>query len=170
MTGLSIEYQQYIDSPEWCLKRAQKIADAGPICEKCDVEQPPYRLHVHHTTYVRLGCELMEDLQVLCRECHQRLHDRKIAMSCWRAGVVEEFIHALHQAFAVSNDVLDSQCKLIQENSLLRARIAELDPDFTVPGEAEPVSAQVEWLETRKAKVLGELRKADKREGIKSLY
>jgi hypothetical protein len=31
---------------------------------------------VHHKTYERLGNELIEDCQVLCEQCHYKLHGR----------------------------------------------------------------------------------------------
>ena len=35
------------------------------------------RLDVHHKTYARLGCEAPEDLEVLCRACHDERHTRR---------------------------------------------------------------------------------------------
>lgn len=32
------------------------------------------QLHVHHNTYVNYGEERLEDLIVLCRECHADFH------------------------------------------------------------------------------------------------
>jgi hypothetical protein len=43
----------------------------GEICAKCG----EHGTDVHHLTYERVGGnELMEDLQVLCRECHTAIH------------------------------------------------------------------------------------------------
>ena len=31
---------------------------------------------LHHKTYERLGCELLSDLQALCRDCHATAHGK----------------------------------------------------------------------------------------------
>jgi 5-methylcytosine-specific restriction endonuclease McrA len=72
------KYEGYLRSKKWQAKRTAKLFHANHTCEKCGyssltspVEIP---LDVHHKTYERLGDELMSDLSVLCRHCHQGLH------------------------------------------------------------------------------------------------
>lgn len=44
-------------------------------CQKCNLRTGnTYNLCVHHKTYERLGQEKIEDLQLLCRKCHDELH------------------------------------------------------------------------------------------------
>jgi len=71
----SKDYNSYIQSPAWRAKRAEKIILQGGSCEHCGTTG---NLHVHHLSYVRLGREKMEDLQVLCKRCHSRLHCRAV--------------------------------------------------------------------------------------------
>lgn len=40
-----------------------------------------HKLHVHHLTYARVGNEEPGDLRVLCFQCHQKAHDRKVEMT-----------------------------------------------------------------------------------------
>ena len=40
-----------------------------------------HKLHVHHLTYARVGNEEPGDLRVLCLQCHQKAHDRKVEMT-----------------------------------------------------------------------------------------
>ena len=47
-------------------------------CQKCESRRG---LDVHHTTYERLGHEWDSDLQVLCRDCHTKLHVKQIELS-----------------------------------------------------------------------------------------
>lgn len=63
----------YYHSAAWAwLCRAVRIRAKG-WCEQC--WQKPMR-QVHHLTYVRFGgAELLTDLQGVCTECHQKLHN-----------------------------------------------------------------------------------------------
>jgi hypothetical protein len=64
----SVEYQTYLNSREWKLKRIQKLNSVGHQCEACGETQ---YLDVHHLTYTRLYRERLSDLQALCRSCHK---------------------------------------------------------------------------------------------------
>ena len=65
-----MNYEQYINSPEW-KERSQAIQEArGNRCEHCSISGVEATLTTHHLTYVRLGNEYAEDLVVLCRYCH----------------------------------------------------------------------------------------------------
>ncbi len=64
-TGLA----DYYRSPEWRCKRLAKLTEAGNKCRRCDATSG---LQVHHRHYARLFNEHMEDLEVLCVECHDR--------------------------------------------------------------------------------------------------
>ena len=64
-------YALYLRSSAWKKQRLLAIARAG---EKCDLCGSTIGLHVHHTTYRRLGREKKCDLQVLCRNCHLDKH------------------------------------------------------------------------------------------------
>lgn len=90
-------YKEYINSPEWkdkrewiievknsecelCKKKEKKIIKLIKIIEKDgriwfnEVIQNIISLHVHHLNYDTLGNEGQEDVQVLCRECHEKIH------------------------------------------------------------------------------------------------
>lgn len=64
-------YEDYLESPWWQGCRERALERAGFRCERCGQGAP---LNVHHRTYVRLGRELPEDLEVLCRGCHREEH------------------------------------------------------------------------------------------------
>lgn len=51
-------------------------ARAKGRCEKCGKRgsRRNWELHVHHLTYERYGHELVDDLIVLCLECHGQEH------------------------------------------------------------------------------------------------
>jgi hypothetical protein len=65
-------YLDYLDSAEWDEQRRAALARAEYRCEECGASDVV--LHVHHLTYVRLGDEWPEDLQVLCEVCHEEAH------------------------------------------------------------------------------------------------
>lgn len=60
--------EEYYQSPQWQSKRLQKIRQVGNKCERCGKVA---RLDVHHVNYDNLYDEDMEDLQALCRNCHE---------------------------------------------------------------------------------------------------
>jgi 5-methylcytosine-specific restriction endonuclease McrA len=69
---LSDKYRNYIASIEWQAFRNLILKERGRKCEKCGVSQ--VKLQVHHLTYVNLGHEKFEDVQVLCKPCHDAIH------------------------------------------------------------------------------------------------
>ena len=72
-------YDKFMASDEWAHLRKIKLEFADYECEKCGAAGP---LDVHHLTYERFGGdELLTDLQVLCRECHETVHGRKFGTS-----------------------------------------------------------------------------------------
>jgi len=91
--GLKMEdYEKYFDLPHWQDFRKQKLGKN--CCEKCGASPEKVTretaLHVHHLTYERLGEELIEDVIIICRPCHEKEHghdaesQRKAAL--WRRG------------------------------------------------------------------------------------
>ncbi len=71
LTDNQLLHRQYLQSPIWKAKRQEALAHYGPICNRCH----RHGTDVHHKTYERVGgSELMEDLEILCRECHEAHH------------------------------------------------------------------------------------------------
>lgn len=71
----SPEYLRYIDSEEWRRRRALKLLLGGGIsgsvyCDTCGRAMSVTIANVHHKNYERMGRELMSDLAILCRRCH----------------------------------------------------------------------------------------------------
>lgn len=62
------KYKAYLQSPEWRATRERVLARAGLRCERC--QSYGDGLDVHHLRYTSLGHEPDEDLEVLCRPCH----------------------------------------------------------------------------------------------------
>lgn len=71
---LSLEYNQYINSPLWFVKRAQILKQRGNRCEECGTTQ---ELQVHHLHYRTFRDERPQDLKVLCEPCHKLWHRMK---------------------------------------------------------------------------------------------
>lgn len=67
----SAEYEAYLRSPQWQDLRIEALRRAGHRCQVCNRSK---RLDVHHRTYERFGNELLDDLTVLCRDCHELFH------------------------------------------------------------------------------------------------
>lgn len=68
-----MSYADYLLTVEWRAVRSRKLSMADNRCELCHDARS---LNVHHRVYGRRGRELLRDLVVLCRSCHERHHDR----------------------------------------------------------------------------------------------
>lgn len=93
LTANQVLYRAYLASPVWKAKRAEALAFHGCICNRCK----EWGSDVHHKTYERVGGgELMEDFEVLCRECHEVHHSLDpIAMTKTRRRTIHRrAIHA----------------------------------------------------------------------------
>lgn len=64
-------YEAYMQTEHWRITRRAALARAGHRCERCAADS---WLNVHHRTYENLGAEEEEDLEVLCRSCHEKEH------------------------------------------------------------------------------------------------
>jgi 5-methylcytosine-specific restriction endonuclease McrA len=85
--GLQMDqYEKYLETAHWQgfrkLVLTEQLKRIGRNeCERCPPQpnsegEGDVELHVHHLTYERLGRELIEDVQIICRECHDREHGR----------------------------------------------------------------------------------------------
>jgi hypothetical protein len=69
--GFKREYDLYLASPEWRVKRSKVLKRANGICEGC-LERKATQ--VHHVTYKHVPNEFMFELIAVCADCHERLH------------------------------------------------------------------------------------------------
>jgi hypothetical protein len=59
---------------EWADFREHALARLGRFCSRCGATK---RLQVHHVTYARWMREKLEDVVVLCFDCHRDHHNSK---------------------------------------------------------------------------------------------
>ena len=70
------EYREYLSSPEWQGLRKEFLANNNS-CVRCNIPRwlaeiaYDQDLNVHHVSYSNLGNEDEEDLEPLCRRCHE---------------------------------------------------------------------------------------------------
>lgn len=71
----ALPYKQFLGSDYWDCVRKYRMHQAGFACELCSAKG---QLNVHHKTYEHHGAEhqFLEDLTVLCRDCHAKFHDK----------------------------------------------------------------------------------------------
>ena len=65
------KYYEVLNSPRWKKLRKKIILQKKKKCDHCK----QFRLsglQLHHRTYERLGAELDEDLELLCKICHAK--------------------------------------------------------------------------------------------------
>lgn len=70
--GPTPEYSRYIQSETWRNRRREYLKN-HPNCEVCGY----FSEEVHHLSYERLGRERDEDLQALCKSCHEDKHPKQ---------------------------------------------------------------------------------------------
>lgn len=68
------KYSKYLKSKEWHELKIDLIQIRGCKCEKCNIKPAPNKLHVHHISYDRLYNEELNDLMLLCANCHRKEH------------------------------------------------------------------------------------------------
>ncbi len=66
-------YSEYLDSPEWKLKRQQVLEVDQGQCLSCKGKAEI----VHHLNYHTVGDEDLGSLVSLCHDCHTRIHEEK---------------------------------------------------------------------------------------------
>lgn len=75
---LQMSYKDFLNTPYWDGVRSYKLKRAKYCCELCGGKGV---LQVHHKTYEHHGKEHIgsvanKDLIVLCKECHEKFHDK----------------------------------------------------------------------------------------------
>lgn len=66
-----IQYNAYLNTTAWRLKRQAVLTRANNWCEGC-AGRPA--TDVHHKTYDHMGNELLFELVAVCKTCHHILH------------------------------------------------------------------------------------------------
>ena len=70
------KYNEHLSSKEWAAMRRTAMRRAKYACEICGAKRiSDNPLHVHHLTYERMGSEDIDDLVVLCEDCHNEVHE-----------------------------------------------------------------------------------------------
>lgn len=65
------KYHDYLLSPEWKQFRKDAFVHYGRKCTKCSKTK---NLQIHHHHYRNIFHELMDDVTVLCKACHEAHH------------------------------------------------------------------------------------------------
>ena len=76
-------YNEVIGSLRWKAIKARLISERGAKCQTC---RAAVLLDLHHKTYERLGRELDEDLELLCRKCHDKADETRAAIGRQRSS------------------------------------------------------------------------------------
>jgi len=72
-----IPYAEYLATPHWQATRRAALDYHGRWCRLCDAQGNGVKWNIHHRHYNSLGHEAMEDLTVLCEDCHHLYEDAK---------------------------------------------------------------------------------------------
>ena len=64
----------YMRTQHWKDLKAKRMSIANYTCEVPGCAEQ-YELECHHTNYSELGDEPIEHLRIVCRNCHQQIHE-----------------------------------------------------------------------------------------------
>ncbi len=74
-------YRETLASPRWRRLKWRRLMVARFSCERCGwkfhgrgPKMALHRFELHHVTYARVGEENLEDVRILCPECHAITH------------------------------------------------------------------------------------------------
>jgi 5-methylcytosine-specific restriction endonuclease McrA len=67
------QYEDYLTTTKWRSKREELFNIRGKNCENCGSDK---LIQVHHLTYENIFNEKLEDLKILCRNCHIKEHKK----------------------------------------------------------------------------------------------
>ena len=68
----SMEYREFLETPEWRQTRQWALGELGGYCMDTDCTE--LATQVHHETYERRGCEILNDLTIYCEDHHRMVH------------------------------------------------------------------------------------------------
>jgi hypothetical protein len=68
-------YKNYLNSRHWKLYKEKYINIYRKECAVC---KSKVKLNFHHKTYENVGNESLDDVVILCRECHEKVHNEDI--------------------------------------------------------------------------------------------
>lgn len=71
------EYNKYLKSPKWKEFRLLIIRLYDHSCQRCKNRFSKRFLQIHHLHYGTLGNEKPEDVLLVCKPCHEKIHRRK---------------------------------------------------------------------------------------------
>lgn len=127
------EYQRYLASREWALKRETVKKRCKGKCERCHFGKYS---QTHHLTYEHVGDERLEELQALCEPCHKFL-SAKSDIDPAEERRVREYLRAYATHAVGSRESTEALGKLSQtslapltEDLVLATYIMGLYPEF----------------------------------------
>ena len=97
-------YKAYMASDLWKNKRGELFLTKPRRCEKCGFDG---MVDVHHLHYGNIGNENLEDLQILCRDCHETEHMLRPKWSFKNKETYESWLAAFKQGKLTIDDRLD---------------------------------------------------------------
>lgn len=70
-------YEEYLQTQHWKNIRQKIYTLNNGTCQRCKKKCKYWECNVHHKSYARLGHEENKDLQLLCFDCHEKVHKIK---------------------------------------------------------------------------------------------
>ena len=107
LSDRQLMHRQYLQSPAWKQKRMEALESYGCVCNRCG----KHGTDVHHKTYKRVGNEHLEDLEVLCRDCHEAHHAIERSLRGKKKGAKAYHVKAMFAALS------EDQKKMLQDGT-----------------------------------------------------
>jgi hypothetical protein len=87
-------YSDYLKTVHWKNVKEEFTSATGGVCQLC--RHPNREIQLHHVSYENVGRETHKDIQVICSDCHARIHARKPPQPQPKTVATrpEDYIHA----------------------------------------------------------------------------
>ncbi|MAX51564.1 MAG: hypothetical protein CMH22_06250 [Methylophaga sp.] len=92
MTDYKKKYYDYLKSSKWKNLRNLILGKRGRVCERCSKDLSNEKADLHHKTYENVFNEKEEDLEILCRPCHEKEHKPEKAIRFIKSNFDKYFI------------------------------------------------------------------------------
>lgn len=103
------KYKNYISSEDWKALREHVLEERGLECERCKGTFQKKDLHIHHTNYdMEFSYENINDLMVVCRNCHNILH---LDLECY-----EKRLHPIKNGETIIGYIDQARYKDVERN------------------------------------------------------
>lgn len=125
----------YLKSDHWQNLRLEKLVEVDAHCYRCDVRD--LSNDVHHVNYRKLFDVMLSDLIVLCRTCHDLMHEALDAAKSGDSHTALLLVEKLRLNKGINQPLqLGRALQKLRKSGLLEKPVAEEPPPIVIERQA----------------------------------